>query len=113
MRQRRAVRHHRKCYLGNTKTTSVDLDIGPLALCVLVAWNPCDLCVCVDMQIGLDMGIGSAVRIVAPLIGGSVVASEGLFGVGLFCSSCCILMAAISGALMPEFPDVEKQTKTS
>ena len=53
--------------------------------------------------IGLDMGIGSAVRIVGPLIGGSIVASEGLFGVAVFCSAMFILMAALSGAFMPEF----------
>ena len=50
--------------------------------------------------IGLDMGIGSAVRIVSPLVGGVLVSSDGLASVAATCAGLCVTMAAISAALM-------------
>jgi hypothetical protein len=50
--------------------------------------------------IGVDMAIGSAVRIVSPFIGASIEADGGLAGISTLCSGLCILMAAFSAVLM-------------
>ena len=50
--------------------------------------------------IGIDMGIGSAVRIFAPLIGGAVQADYGLEGIAMCCASLCLVMAGLSAVMM-------------
>ena len=50
--------------------------------------------------IGLDMGIGSGVRIFAPLVGGAVQSDSGVMGVAWLCSALFVGMAMLSAALM-------------
>lgn len=59
--------------------------------------------------IGVDMGIGSAVRIVSPLIGGRVQAAHGLYGVAGLCSGLYLLMAVLSGLLMGKLEAKQRQ----
>ena len=46
------------------------------------------------------MGIGSMVRIVAPLIGGATQSYGGLVAISQLCASLCLVMALCSALLM-------------
>jgi|EP01046_Picozoa_sp_COSAG06_P041123 predicted MFS family arabinose efflux permease len=60
--------------------------------------------------IGIDMGIGSAVRIFAPLIGGAVQGEGGLTAIAQLCAALCVVMAVLSALMMDAAaPDKAKQ----
>lgn len=50
--------------------------------------------------IGIDMGIGSMVRIFAPLIGGMAQAEGGLVAIAQLCAALCLVMALLSALMM-------------
>ncbi len=59
--------------------------------------------------IGIDMGIGSAVRIFAPLIGGAVQAQGGLVAISQLCAGLCLVMALCAALLMDSVLDGGKE----
>jgi hypothetical protein len=50
--------------------------------------------------LGIDMGVGSAVRIVSPQVGSYMMKNYQFMGLGMLCAALCMLMSALAALTM-------------